>query len=85
MTASIDTTSKAALELSSRMYLPINLGSGGISRGLIPELEFNFTNDVIDFAGQKAHYNMDFQYGIRYSGILQARTLEWVAISFSKA
>ena len=70
MTASIDTTSKAALELSSKMYIPINLGSGGISRGLIPELEFNFTNDVIDFAGQKAHYNMDFQYGIRYYSML---------------
>ena len=70
MFSTIDTTGKSALELSSRMYIPINLGRGGINSGLIPEVEFNYTNDVIEYSGKKSHYNMDFQYGIRYYRML---------------
>ena len=66
----VDTTDRAALEISSKMYLPINLSRTGVNRGLIPEIEFNYTNDVIEFEGQKAHYNMDLQYGIRYYAML---------------
>ena len=70
MSATVDTTRKAALELASKMYVPINLGHSGINSGLIPEIAFNYTNDVIEVAGQKIHYNMDFQYGIRYYRML---------------
>lgn len=70
MLSTVDTTSKAALELSSKIYVPINLGRTGINSGLIPEIDFNYTNDIIEYAGQRAHYNMDLRYGIRYYRML---------------
>lgn len=64
--AVVDTTAKPALEISSKMYLPINLSRSGVNSGLIPEIAFNYTNDVIEAQGQKSHYNMDLQYGVRW-------------------
>ena len=33
-------------ESGLRMYLPVNLNSGGYSRGIVPQLRFSFNNDV---------------------------------------
>ena len=66
----VDTTSKPALEIASKMYVPINLSRGGINSGLIPEIAFNYTNDVIEYEGHDAHYNWDLQYGLRWYRML---------------
>lgn len=35
-------------ESGFRVYLPVNLSSGGYSRGVVPQLKFSFNNDVIN-------------------------------------
>ena len=37
--------SKPYLESSLRVYVPINLSSGGFSRGIVPQMRFRYTND----------------------------------------
>ena len=34
------------LEGQVRVYLPVNLSSGGISRGIVPQVKYNLSNDV---------------------------------------
>ena len=36
------------VEGSARLYIPFNLSSGGISRGIIPQVRYRFTNDRVN-------------------------------------
>lgn len=40
-----NSTGKPYFEGSLRTYLPINLSSGGLSRGIVPQIRYRFTND----------------------------------------
>ena len=36
------------VESSLRLYVPINLSSGGVSRGIVPQVRYRFTNDTFN-------------------------------------
>lgn len=40
--------SRPYLECSARLYIPFNLSSGGVSRGIVPQVRYRFTNDRIN-------------------------------------
>ena len=67
---SIDTTQTAAIDMSARIYLPINLGKSGWNSGLISEIQFNYSNDEVVLFDNVARKNMNLQYGVRYYRML---------------
>lgn len=74
-TIAVDTTTKASLDLKARVYVPINLSKGGWSSGLVPQLEYRFSNDRYSRMGESAdHFDQSLLYGVRYYRMLSTAT-----------
>lgn len=61
------TTSTPALDASVRAYVPINLSRGGWTRGLIPQINYKFSNDHYYLPQEPwLHYKHQVIYGLTY-------------------
>lgn len=53
------------LNVKFNAYVPLNFSSGGLNRGLVPQVSFNYTNDrYLGSEGYDSYYNV--MAGIRY-------------------
>lgn len=64
---------KASARGNFRVYVPFNLSSGGWRRGLIPQIEYNVSNDVFDKTITKVLYEKNEQgkYVGKITGTIQ--------------
>lgn len=58
------------VDASLRTYLPLNLSSGGWSRGLVPQFDWLFTNDRLYDGGNLCGYLQKMVAGVRYYSML---------------
>lgn len=59
-----------SFETSALTYVPINLSSGGWSRGLVPQLQYAMNNDMAVVLGKSAPITQSLAYALRYYSVL---------------
>ena len=66
----IDTLNKPAIDLQLKSYIPLNFSSGGWDRGFIPEIGYQFSNDIYKYPGTKDRFRQSINYGARFYSVL---------------
>ena len=66
----IDTLKSPAIDFSIKSYIPLNFSSGGWQRGFVPEISYNFSNDIYRYPSTKERYKQSINYGGRIYSVL---------------
>lgn len=65
----IDTLSKPSLDFYLRLYLPLDFSKSGWNVGLVPSVQYNFSNDIYS-TEEKSRFKEDMTFSLTYYRML---------------